>query len=410
MHLFYFFTEMNKFVLQRLNKHNTYYYFNFIHTIYIYILGPEIREPSALAFFFQALTSLLTVKVLPPVKPVDPDEEEDTDDDDEDAEPAPIEPIRILLPTGKPLTPEMGSEGGMRISSNQAQRLARALFNKTDDEALKALNAALKPDGAKKVDLDVALLLMMKRWSAVTQTRTRQMRIALRSAIASMGTPAGLKSDASHALASPEFFTELLNRMKCAKADSPQVILYAYLDIIAVVERRKLGPQLSLYPKKVAKQSSSGGGGGNAAVAKVELANTTALCLELCGRRGLLQWALAGKIRIPNDIVSDPQNRFNLVYMTLQPYRASLPGLLEQLADANESKAKQLGAAFHKICEEIEQLLTVESLFDEVVAAATQHLKAFLIAVHSVEALDVAFAPEAKAMIVEEGDEGDAKA
>ena len=47
--------------------------------IYIYILGPEIREPSALAFFFQALTSLLTVKVLPPVKPVDPDEEEDTD-------------------------------------------------------------------------------------------------------------------------------------------------------------------------------------------------------------------------------------------------------------------------------------------------------------------------------------------
>jgi hypothetical protein len=32
---FYFFTEMNKFVLQRLNKHNTYYYFNFtrIHTI-----------------------------------------------------------------------------------------------------------------------------------------------------------------------------------------------------------------------------------------------------------------------------------------------------------------------------------------------------------------------------------------
>ena len=102
--------------------------------------GAEMRDAAAIAFYFQTLAQLLVVKVLPPVEPEDPDAEEDTDEEEEEEgkAPAALEPIRVLFPTGKPFPgPEAGSEGSTKVSSNQAQRLARAMFVGTDDAALK---------------------------------------------------------------------------------------------------------------------------------------------------------------------------------------------------------------------------------------------------------------------------------
>ena len=96
------------------------------------------------------------------------------------------------------------------------------------------LSVALKPDGAKKIDVDAALLLMLKRWNEVMVRREAQLRSALRSGVAALNAPGGggaAAYGATHALSSPEHFAETLSRNKSAAAGDAKLALHACVPI-----------------------------------------------------------------------------------------------------------------------------------------------------------------------------------
>lgn len=277
----------------------------------------------------------------------------------------------------------------------------------------------------------------MKRWNEVMARREAQLRSALRSGVAALNAPGGggaAAYGATHALSSPEHFTEALSRNKSAAAGDVKLALHAYvssrrpplplprftphftpvapllrsiltpllhsarrapirtlvmdprryLDLVSIVERRRLAPGVALFP----------GGVAGAAALDVETDYTAALCVQLCRRRGLLQWAAMGDVRLPTDFFPDPQNRFNLLYMQVQPYRRALPELLQEYGDAEESKARHLSAAFKKVCDDVDELVEVPVLYPSVVEAAHCRARAFFSQLHSVEVLDQALVPE----------------
>ena len=101
-----------------------------------------------------------------------------------------------------------------------------------------------------------------------------------------------------------------------------------------------------------------------------------------------------GDVRLPADFFPDPQNRFNLLYMQVQPYRRALPELLQEYGDAEESKARHLSAAFKKVCDAVDELAEAPVLYPSVVEAAHCSARTFFSQLHSVEVLDQALVPE----------------